>query len=222
MKKEISNLQKLKIIKNGKVSELNEMLRSIERKEIQSIQKENQLFILKELRNSKNSKARKEKIWEIIFFSDSMENIRDFANSELKEFEETDQQSFISHELRHAISYLLFKSSKKEIEKILLDLSKSRSNEIKLIAAEYYIYKKQNNKAIEIFIGILEDQKVDHNVSDAIDLHMENIASNEILLFIEQEIKNEKYKKIPKKIDNLEYFRTIIKKILKNNDQQII
>jgi len=123
---------------------------------------------------------------EFTFEIDKIEKIFNIAKQEMQKIYTFEGHQIISNELRHAIAYVLLKSNNEDFKKIIYKLMSSKSNAVKLIASEYYLYKKNNRKAIEILLKILEDEEIDHNISDAIDMHIASCANSEMLSFIEK------------------------------------
>ncbi|MCC7701619.1 hypothetical protein IGS59_05145 [Janthinobacterium sp. GW460P] len=163
------------------------ILKILKQKETENKLTKEQIEILKKIGNSKKDK---EIVWSLLFEIDPIEKILNIAKQKMQEIYTFEGNQIISNELRHAIAYALLKSNNENFKKIIHKLTSSKSNVLKLIASEYYLYKKNNHKAIEILLKILEDEEIDHNISDAIDMHISSCTNSETLSFIEKKIKS--------------------------------
>uniref|UniRef100_UPI002627F0F2 hypothetical protein n=1 Tax=Janthinobacterium sp. TaxID=1871054 RepID=UPI002627F0F2 len=210
------NPEILKKIKNEKISDLKELLEKIKNNDIQPLTKEYSDYILKELNKKNVNKIKIILLWQLAWHSDPMEDILKIAKKKLKEICDIKEYSIISHELSNIISYLLFKSNKKDFEKIKNILLKSKSSEIKLKVSEYYLYNKQYIEAMKIMIDILTNENIDHNVADAITMHISICANPDILKFLEERKENIKKKNDLPLLSSINYAISIVRSIMKN------
>jgi hypothetical protein len=186
--------------------DIKKILKILKQKEIENKLTKEQIEIIKKMGNSEKDK---EIIWSLLFEIDPIEKILNIAKKETQKIYTFEEHQIISNELRHAIAYVLLKSNNEDFKKIIHKLTSSKSNALKLIASEYYLYKKNNHKAIEILLKILEDEEIDHNISDAIDMHISSCTNSEMLSFIEKKIKSNIKNKKTKEI--LNYVLSIMK-----------
>lgn len=210
MKEKSSSAYKKQISNGEEFHASPENLDSIKKNEKNKIKKYQDKLIDK-LKNPKTNNKKKEIIWDLLSNTDTIEEAVNLAKNKLKEINPLEKYPIITNELRHAIAYLLERSNQPEKLKIIDILLSKASNEIKLMAAEYFLRKNENNKAMEIFLEILEDEKIDHNVSDAIDMHIASFANNEILSFINEKIEKMKSDDENYKSKILMYVASILK-----------
>ncbi|MGK5042050.1 hypothetical protein ACQ4WQ_17060 [Janthinobacterium sp. GB1R12] len=196
------------VSKSEKIDNLDikNILEILKQQEIENKLNKEQIEIIKKIKNPKKDK---EIAWSLLFEIDPIEKILNIAKQEMQKIYTFEGHQIISNELRHAIAYVLLKSNNEDFKKIIHKLMLSKSNAVKLIASEYYLYKKNNHKAMEILLKILEDEKIDHNISDAIDMHIASCTNSEMLSFIEKKIESNIGNKKTKEI--LNYVLSIMK-----------
>lgn len=165
-------------IKNGKIEDLEVILSKSKKNPLSSQQL---LEILKQIKNKITKKNKKSLLWRIALTNNSIEDILDFANENIKILNNNEEYPSISDELRFSIYYIFENSNKNSSEKTISRLLQSRSGEIHLIVAEHYFEKNQPEKALSIIIEILDSLNIDHNVSDAIEMDISHYTNKQIL-----------------------------------------
>jgi len=174
-KEEIETLNK---IKNGKIQDL-EIILSKSKK--QKLLQSQLLELLKQIKNTRTTKNKKYLLWRIALTNNPIEEILEFSKENVSTITNEEEYPLISDDLRFSLHYSISKSNKKDFEKIISKLLKSKSGEIRLIIAEHFFEKNQPEKALCIIIEILDSLNIDHNVSDAIELDIAHYTNIQIL-----------------------------------------
>ncbi|MED5615757.1 hypothetical protein [Janthinobacterium sp. P210005] len=177
MKKSI-NSNTLGIIKKGRIIELENLSKPSKERILEKVHLDE---ILKQPNQKNISERKKELLWLIALTGDKNSEILKLAKKEIYPIRNFGEYPIISRSLNNAIFYALCKAENDDIKNILDTLLESKSGEIRLLVAEFYLYKKQIEKSIEIIIGILDEINIDHNVANAIDMDVASCADIEIL-----------------------------------------
>lgn len=176
MKKD--EIEVLNEIKNCKIQDLEIILsKSKNQKLLQS----HLLELLKQIKNKRTTKNKKNILWKIVLNNNPIEEILEFANENIKQITNEEEYPSISDDLRFSLYYSISNSNKKELEKIISELLKSKSGEIHLIIAEHFFEKSQPEKALCIIIKILDSLNIDHNVFNAIELDVAHYTTKKNL-----------------------------------------
>lgn len=192
MKKE--EIEILNKIKNGKIQDLEIILLKSKN---QRLLKSHLLELLKQIKHTRTTKNRKNLLWRIALANNSIEEILEFANEKIKQLINEEEYPSIPDDLRFPLYYSITNSNKKEFDKLISKLLKSKSGEIRLIIAEHFFEKNQTEKALSIIIEILDSLNIDHNVFDAIELDIAHYTNTQTL-----ENLKIKYKENEKNISN--------------------
>lgn len=139
MKKSI-NSNILGIIKKGRIIELENLSKPSKERILEKVHLDE---ILKQLNQKNISERKKELLWLIALTGDKNSEILKLAKKEIYPIRNFGEYPIIPRSLNHAIYYALCKAENDDIKNILDTLLESKSGEIRLLVAEFYLYKNK-------------------------------------------------------------------------------